>query len=67
MNNGEVIKLTQNIRRQGMSAESASNYVQSLLIRINEHGFDADIIVRRKRGRPSLKAMFLSRQQELNL
>lgn len=36
-----------------------------LLAELDRRGFDADVVIRKKRGRPSLISHFLSKQDEL--
>ncbi len=64
---GEVVQLSRIYRRNGKSLEEAGRDLGALLNDLDRRGFDVEISVRRKRGRPSNISRFLERQRELKL
>lgn len=64
---GEVIKLSRILRDNGKPIEHAGKALGYLLIDLDRQGYEAEIVVRRKRGRPSNLSRFLMRQTELPL
>lgn len=64
---GEVIEVSRILRRAGTNPEEAGRALGVLLVDLDRQGYDAEITVRRKRGRPSNLSRFLSRQGDLPL
>lgn len=67
---GEVISVSRALRRKNKGRIKGSLKEQGaelglLLIELDRRGFDADVVVRKKRGRPSHLSGFLSKQDEL--
>lgn len=54
-----------NKRDYAESLEKRWNELVELLAELDRRGFDAEIVIRKKRGRPSDVARFLSKQEEL--
>lgn len=64
---GEVIEVSRILRRAGTKMEEAGRELGMLLVDLDRQGYDAQITVRKKRGRPSNLSRFLSRQTALPL
>lgn len=47
------------------SLEKRGHELVALLAELDRRGFDADVVIRKKRGRPSDVARFLSKQDDL--
>lgn len=67
---GTIISLSRRIRAGNgkifaESLEKNGNDLLVLLKELDRRGFDADLIIRRKRGRPSHLSIFLSNQCDL--
>lgn len=62
---GKVLHLTRMLRKNNKSLKEARDEIVLLLAEIDRRGFDADIVLRRKRGRPSNLSRFLSVQKDL--
>lgn len=64
---GDVISLSRALRRNKDSLKEKGSLLAALLEDLDRQGFDADIVVRPKRGRPSNLSRFLSLQSVLRL
>lgn len=64
---GDVIPLSRALRRKRESLKGKGAVLAAILEDLDRQGFDADIVVRPKRGRPSNLSRFLSLQTILPL
>lgn len=66
---GKTIPVSRQLRgHKGAYMESLENRGHEIIIllaEIDRRGFDADVVIRRKRGRPSCVARFLAKQDDL--
>ena len=67
---GEIISVSRQLRGRNKrfymrSLEKTVHELVALLADLDRRGFDADVVVRKKRGRPSHVSRFLSKQSDL--
>lgn len=64
---GDVITLTRALRRNKESLKERGAVLAAILDDLDRQGFDVDLVIRPKRGRPSNLSRFLSMQSVLRL
>lgn len=62
---GEVVQVSRIYRHHKKSLEEVGRDLGIFLAELDRRGFDVEITVRRKRGRPSNVSRFLARQGDL--